>query len=270
MKAVPDPRCGRKTKHNHAEILVCLICGFLAGKTTIRRSMKWCKRHLGELREHLELKNGIASPSTVSRVLSGIDEELFALEFMEWIGEILSTRGIHLAVDGKALRAGMEKAKNFRVPMVLNAMDAATGLVAAQIPIEDKGNEMKAIPKLLKLLDIKGSTVTTDAIGTQTPIMEQILSQKGHFVMMVKKNQPEAYGEIVKYFREMSEDRKRMKKEKDYIPRHPQMQRKYEEIRQVERSRERQEHRWYSVCTESSLLTRTQKEWGGSKGNTGQ
>ena len=175
MKAVPDPRCGRKTKHNHAEILVCLICGFLAGKTTIRRSMKWCKRHLGELREHLELKNGIASPSTVSRVLSGIDEELFALEFME-----------------------------------------------------------------------------------------------GHFVMMVKKNQPEAYGEIVKYFREMSEDRKRMKKEKDYIPRHPQMQRKYEEIRQVERSRERQEHRWYSVCTESSLLTRTQKEWGGSKGNTGQ
>ena len=123
MKAVPDPRCGRKTKHNHAEILVCLICGFLAGKTTIRRSMKWCKRHLGELREHLELKNGIASPSTVSRVLSGIDEELFALEFME-----------------------------------------------------------------------------------------------GHFVMMVKKNQPEAYGEIVKYFREMSEDRKRMKKEKDYIP----------------------------------------------------
>ena len=258
---MPDPRCGRKTKHNHAEILVCLICGFLAGKTTIRRSMKWCKRHLGELREHLELKNGIASPSTVSRVLSGIDEELFALEFMEWIGEILSTRGIHLAVDGKALRAGMEKAKNFRVPMVLNAMDAATGLVAAQIPIEDKGNEMKAIPKLLKLLDIEGSTVTTDAIGTQTPIMEQILSQKGHFVMMVKKNQPEAYGEIVKYFREMSEDCKRMKKEKDYIPRHPQMQRKYEEIRQVERSRERQEHRWYSVCTESSLLTRTQKEW---------
>ena len=86
MKAVPDPRCGREPKRNPAEILVCPVCGFPAGKTTIRRSLKWCKRHLDELRKHLVLKNGVASPSTVSRVLSGIDEELFALEFMEWIG----------------------------------------------------------------------------------------------------------------------------------------------------------------------------------------
>lgn len=73
---------------------------------------------------------------------------------------------------------------------------------------------MKAIPELLKLLDIQESTVTTDAVGTQTQIMEQILSQKGHFVLMVKKNQPQSYEEIVKYFGEMSEDRKRMKEEK--------------------------------------------------------
>lgn len=258
---VPDPRCGRAAKHDLAEILVCLVCGFLAGKTTIRRSLKWCKRHLGELKKHLILKNGIASPSTVSRVLSGIDEELFALEFMEWIGEIVSTKGIHLAIDGKALRAAMEKVKNFRTPMVLNAIDAVTGLVAAQLPIKDKGCEITAIPELLKLLDIKGSTVTTDAIGTQTQIMEQILSQEGHFVMLVKKNQPQAYGEIMKYFGEMSEDRKRMEKEKDYRPRHPEMQRKYEEISQTERNRDRQEYRWYSVCTDCSLLSRTQEEW---------
>ena len=216
---------------------------------------------MGELKKHLVLKNGIASPSTVSRVLSGIDEELFALEFMEWIGEILSTKGIHLAIDGKALRAAMEKGKNFRTPMVLNAIDAVTGLVAAQLPIKDKGCEITAIPELLKLLDIKGSTVTTDAIGTQTQIMEQILSQEGHFVMLVKKNQPQAYGEIMKYFEEMSEDRKRMEKEKDYRPRHPEMQRKYEEISQTERNRDRQEYRWYSVCTDCSLLSRTQEEW---------
>ena len=84
--------------------------------------------------------------------------------------------------------------------MVLNVMDAVTELVAAQIPIKNKDREIKAIPELLKLLDIEGSTVPTDAVGTQTQIMEQILSQEGHFVMMVKKNQPQAYGEIVKYF----------------------------------------------------------------------
>jgi hypothetical protein len=195
MKAVPDPGCGRKTKHDHGEVLVCLVTGFLAGKTTIRGSLRWCKKHLEELRDYLPLKNGIASPSTVCRLLSGMDEELFALEFMEWTGEIVSTKGIHLAVDGKAIRAAMEKVKDFRAPMVLNAIDAVTGVVMAQMPIKNKDCEIKAIPELLKLLDIKGSTVTTDAIGTQTRIMEQILSREGHFVLMVKKNQPQSYEE---------------------------------------------------------------------------
>ena len=139
MKAVLDPRCGRKTKHDHGEVLVCLVAGFLAGKTTVRRSLRWCKKHLEELRGYLPLKNGIASPSTACRLLSGIDEELFALEFMEWIGEIVSTKGVHLAVDGKALRAAMEKVKEFRAPMVLNAVDAVTGVVVAQMPIKKWG-----------------------------------------------------------------------------------------------------------------------------------
>lgn len=258
---MPDPRCGRETKHDHAEVLVCLIAGFLAGRTTIRRSLKWCKKHLEELREYLPLKNGIASPSTACRILSGIDEELFALEFMEWIGEIVDTKGIHLAIDGKALRAAMEKVKDFRAPMVLNAIDAVTGLVLAQIPIWNKECEITAIPELLKLLAIQGSTVTTDAVGTQTQIMEQILSQEGHFVLMVKKNQPQSYDEIVKYFGEMSEDYKKMQEDSSYRPRHPEMQEKYEEVSCPERNRDRQEYRWYSVCTECSLLTKTQKEW---------
>lgn len=261
MRAVPDPRCGRTTKHDHAEVLVCLVAGFLAGRTTIRRSLKWCEKHLEELREYLPLKNGIASPSTVCRLLSGIDEELFALEFMEWIGEIVDTKGIHLAVDGKALRAGMEKVKDFRAPMILNVIDAVTGLVVAQMPIKNKDCEIKAIPEVLKLLDIRGSIVTTDAVGTQTQIMEQILSREGHFVLMVKKNQPQSYGEIVRYFGEMSEDKKRMKENETYRPKYPEMQEKYEEISQKERNRDREEYRWYSVCTECSLLTKTQKEW---------
>ncbi len=261
MKAVPDPRCDRETKHDHAEVLVCLVAGFLAGKTTIRRSLKWCKKHLAELKGYLRLKNGIASPSTVCRILSGIDAELFALEFMEWIGEIVGTKGIHISIDGKALRAAMEKVKDFRAPMVLNAIDVATGLVIAQIPIQNKDCEVKAIPELLKLLDIQGSTVTADAIGTQTKIMEQILSQGGHFVLMVKKNQPQSYDEIVKYMGEMAEDHKKMKEDRNYRPRYPEMQERYEEVCRQERNRDRQEYRWYSVCAECSLLTRTQKEW---------
>ena len=87
------------------------------------------------------------------------------------------------------------------------------------------------------------------------------MSQKGHFVLMVKKNQPQSYEEIVKYLGEMSEDHKKRKEDKGYRPRYPGMQAEYEEISQKESNCDRQECQWYSVCTECSLLTKTQKEW---------
>ena len=261
MRAVPDLRCSWKTKHDQAELLTCLVIGFLAGRTTIRRSLKWCRRHLEWLRNYIPLEHGVASPSTASRVLSGLDEELFALEFMEWIGEILETRGLHLAIDGKALRAAAEKEKGSRAPMILNAVDVVTGLVIAQLPIQNKECEITAIPELLKLLDIRGSTITIDAIGTQTGIMRQILEQGGHFVLTVKKNQSQSYEEILKYLGEMSEDKEKMKRPEGYLPRHPEMQKHYEESYHQEKNRDRYEHRWYSVCTDSGILTKAQKEW---------
>lgn len=261
MDAVPDPRCGRETKHNHAEVLVCLVTGFLVGRTTIRRSLKWCGKHLKWLRKYIPLKNGVASPSTACRILSGIDEELFALSFMEWIGEILGTRGLHLVIDGKALRAATAKVKDFRTPMVMNVLDAVSGLVLAQLPLQNKDCEVTAIPELLKLLDIRESTVTIDAVGTQTEIMKQITDQGGHFVLSVKKNQPQSYEEIMKYFGEMSEDQERMKTEKDFIPRYPEMMAKYEDVKNWEKNRDRYEYRWCQSCSDVSFLTKTQKEW---------
>ena len=261
MKAVPDPRCGRTSKHDHAEVLVCLVTGFLAGRLTIRRSLKWCRKHLEWLRQYLPLKNGVASPSTACRILAGIDEELFALQFTAWIGEIVETRGIHLIIDGKALRAAMEKVKNFRAPMVMNAIDAATGLVLAQLPLQNKECEITVIPELLKVLDIRESTVTIDAIGTQTEIMGQIIRQGGHFVLTVKRNQPQSYEEIEKYFRELMEDYGRMKEDSRFQPRHPEMIKVYEEICLKEKNRDRYEIRRYRVCRYPALLTKTQEKW---------
>jgi len=237
------------------------VIGFLAGRTTIRRSLKWCCHHLQWLRKYIPLENGIASPSTACRLLIGIDEELFAFEFMEWIGEILKTRGLHLVIDGKALRAAMSRVNDYRAPMVMNVIEAVTGLVLAQLPIQNKDCEITAIPELLKLLDIRESTITIDAVGTQSEIMEQILKQKGHFVLTVKKNQPQSYEEIMKYFDEMSEDYKKMKKEPDFRPRHAEMLAEYEEVYYQEKNRDRYEHRWYKVCHDVSLLTKTQEEW---------
>ena len=146
------------------------------------------------------MPNGIASLSTVSRLLSTIDEYLFLFAFIEWIGSIVRTKGVHLAVDGKAIRAAAEKCKGKQAPMMLHVLEAATGLVLAQLPIPAKENEITNIPELLSYLDIRESTITADAMNTQTNVMKQILDQGGHFVMMVKRNHPNSYEEIIRQF----------------------------------------------------------------------
>ena len=146
MKAVEDPRSPREKKHELAEILTYIIAGYVTGHITLRRCLGWCRRHEKWLRGNgLALKNGIASLSTVSRLLSGIDEELFLFVFIEWIGEIVQTKGAHLAVDGKALKAAAAKVRGERAPMLLNAVEAATGLVLAHLPIPDKESEITNI-----------------------------------------------------------------------------------------------------------------------------
>ena len=260
MRAVDDPRCPRVKKHDLAEVLTCLVVGYLTGHTGLRRCHDWCCRHLNWLRQEMKLKNGIASISTFSRLLSTVDEMLFLCAFMEWIGEILDTRGLHIAIDGKALRASLSKVKGGHTPMLLNAIDTATGLVLAQLPIQNKDCEIMEIPELLKLLDIHNSVITTDAIGTQTNIMQQIVDQGAHFVMMVKKNQPTSYDEITRLFSELETDAKLIREGKSGYH-HYDLRDKYYFCKNFEKNRDRNETRLYETCSEPSYITKTHKEW---------
>ena len=89
LHTVPDPRSERNRRHDLAEILICLILGYAAGKVSIRKALEWCERHLKWIRRFIPLQKGVASVPTASRILSQIDEELFLYAFMEWIGEKL-------------------------------------------------------------------------------------------------------------------------------------------------------------------------------------
>lgn len=260
METVEDPRCSREKRHQLAEVLTYVVAGYVSGRTTIRRCVKWAKKHLEWLRKGMQLKNGIASVSTVSRLLSGIDEELFLYAFMEWIGEILDSKGCHIAIDGKAIRAAASKVKSEKAPMLMNAIDAATGLVLAQLPVMDKSNEITGIPQLLKLLNIEGSIITIDAIGTQTEIMEQIHDQNGHFLLPVKRNQPQSYEEIVAFTSKVEEEMEKAKS-KDYVSPYADLINKYDKVSLVEQNRDRYEYRVYSICNDPSPVTKTGGEW---------
>ena len=262
MKSVEDPRSPREKKHELAAVLTYLIAGYVTGHITLRRCLGWCRRHERWLkRKGLPLPNGIASLSTVSRLLSTIDELLFLYTFIEWIGSIVNTKGVHLAVDGKALRAAAEKCKGKRAPMMLHVLEVATGLVLAQLPISAKENEITNIPELLSYLDIRDSTITTDALNTQTSVMEQIIGQGGHFVMMVKKNQLNSYEEIVSQFEAIKSELERMKTDPSYQTMYPEHMKKYDEVAYAEKNRDRYEYREYRIINDASFVSRTTKQW---------
>ena len=262
MKAVEDPRSSRAKKHELAAVLTYLVIGYVTGHTTLRRCLRWCQRKVKYLKKNgLPLPNGIASLSTVSRLLSNIDFELFLFTFVEWVGTIVNTKGTHLAVDGKAIRAAAEKCKGKRAPMMLHVLDVATGLVVAQLPIPDKESEITNIPKLLSYLDIQGSTVTADALNTQTSVMEQIVQQGGHFVMMLKKNHPSSYDEIVHLFEKVKADVECSKKNPLYKTQYPEILAKYDEVAFREKNRDRYEYRAYRIINDISYLSKAANEW---------
>ena len=209
----------------------------------------------------MKLENGIASVATMSQLLSVIDEELFTYVFMEWSGELLDTRGRHLAIDGKALRGGISRVQAGITPMLLNVVDAETGIVLSQMPIQNKENEVIRIPVLLKLLDIRKGIITIDAIGTQTGIMEQILTQGGHFVLLVKNNQPNSRKEILDLFEILEAEKEKKEKDPLYRSAYEEFLLKYDRVYTSESNRDRYEYRDYRICNVKECVTKTAKEW---------
>lgn len=238
-----------------AEIFVCVIMGFLAGNTKLRRIVRWSKRHVEELRGYMPFPNGIPSVSTMSRMLAAVDEDMVSLSIMNWVGEILNTRGIHIAIDGKGLRAAARKIRGERTPYILNAIDVASGLVIGQLAIKEKGSEMAAIPALLELIEMEGSTVTIDAIGTTEKIMDAVCKRGGDFVLQVKKNCPALYDELMKLFdgleKDLESDREGFQNRYESC---------YSEIESSEKNRERNEYRKCQSYSDAEGLKAIQEE----------
>ena len=260
MRMVIDPRCGRKTKHDHAEILTYLAAGYLAGRDSVRRCLQWCRNHIDFLRQHLELKNGIASPATVSRILGNIDEEIFCLAFIEWMTGILNTKGINIAIDGKALRGSTEKIRNRKTPYILNAIDTATALVIAQLPIAEKENEITAIPKLLKLLNIQESLVTIDAIGTVQSVIDTINEKEADYLLTVKKGNPLTYQETKEMFAELGKENKRITAHPGQTVTYEKQMDSYDVFKTIEKNRSRMEYRTMQICHNTDLITICKKQ----------
>ncbi len=200
-----DPRMDRTKLHSLGDILFITLCAVLTGANSWTEVEVYGNEKLDWLRTVLALPHGIPSHDTFGRVFSRLHPKQFERCFLQWMTTLAEkSDGRLIAIDGKALRRSFDKANGRAAIHMVSAWCETNSLVLGQLATEEKSNEITAIPRLLKLLDVKGAVVTIDAMGCQKVIAEKIVTQGGDYVLQVKKNQPELYDLMTSTFDELT------------------------------------------------------------------
>lgn len=196
LESVPDPRTGNAKKHKLGDILFMSIAAAVAGADTWYDIEDYAVAHEDFFRKYLELPAGIPSHDTFNRVFAIMDPKALEEHYQEWVNDYVKLQpGDIISVDGKTIRGAGSRGSNSAVHMV-SACLSESGISLGQIKIDEKSNEITAVPKLLDMLDIKGCVVTADAMSCQTKIVDKIVEKKGYYVLAVKDNQRRLAEEI--------------------------------------------------------------------------
>jgi predicted transposase YbfD/YdcC len=173
------------------------LCGVVCGANNWVEIEAYGKAKYEWLRQFLALPNGIPSHDTFGDVFARIDPEAFERCFPAWVNELVSLSGGQVvAIDGKTLRGASDSGAGKRAIHMVSAWASANGLVLGQVKVDEKSNEITAIPALLELLALTGCTVTIDAMGCQTAIAEQIVKHDAEYVLSLKENQGRLYEDV--------------------------------------------------------------------------
>jgi len=196
-----DPRVERTKLHQLRDIIVIAICAIICGADDWVEVALFGNAKLAWLSTFLELPNGIPSHDTFGRVFARLNAEQFQQCFLAWIQAVSAvTRGQVIALDGKVLRGSCNRLLGPAGIAMVSAWATANHLVLGQVKVDDKSNEITAIPKLLQVLELAGCIVTIDALGCQTEIAQAIVEQDADYVLAVKENQGHLYEDIKDLF----------------------------------------------------------------------
>ena len=201
--ALPDPRVERTKEHLLIDILTIGLCAILCGGEGWTDMATFGRAREGWLRTFLALPNGIPSHDTFGRVFAALDPVAFEAAFARWVRAVApAAPPPSIALDGKTLRRSHDRANGRAALHLVSAWADASGLVLGQVAVADKANEIVALPHLLALLDVRGCTVTIDAIGCQTAIAAQIVAQGGDYILALKGNHPTLHDDVQAIFAE--------------------------------------------------------------------
>jgi predicted transposase YbfD/YdcC len=198
FQGLPDPRINRKKRHALVDIILLSILAVLCGAESYDSIALFGKTNFAFLKQILELKNGIPSHDTINRVFSILNHRSFERLFIQWANKLKDSGRLKnvIAIDGKTVRGSKDSFHDHSPVHLVHAWCVGNNICLGQRKTETKSNEITAIPELLDLLEIKGSIITIDAMGTQTAIVKKIIEKEGDYILAVKENQKTLLEEI--------------------------------------------------------------------------
>jgi predicted transposase YbfD/YdcC len=195
-EGLEDPRTGNAALHDLHDLLMIALCTVLAGGENATDMAEFAKAKEPLLRGFLRLTNGIPSHDTFSRLFRLLDPEKFGAAFQRFMAAFSQQCQGVVAIDGKVLRRSHDRAKGKSALHMVSAWGCEQRMVLGQIAIDDKSNEITAVPKLLEMLSLKGTIVTTDALNCQRAIAQQIVDQGGDYALALKANQATLHADV--------------------------------------------------------------------------
>lgn len=196
-----DPRVEGRCDHKLLDMIIIAVCGVLCGADSWVGIETVGKAKESWFREFLELEHGIPSHDTFGYVFSKLDAEAFQSRFVRWVEAVFRvTKGQVVAIDGKTARGSHDKAIGKEAIHLVSAWASSNGIVLGQRKVDDKSNEITAIPDLLRLLNVSGCIVTIDAMGCQTKIAQSIRNEKADYILRVKDNHSSLKQDLVDWF----------------------------------------------------------------------
>lgn len=198
---MPDPRVEGRCDHLLREIIMVAVCAVLSGAESWSEVEQFGESKLEWLKGYLELPAGIPSHDTFGRVFRLLDAEAFQERFMHWVETTFTVeRGQVIAVDGKTARGSRDNYRGQDAIHLVSAFAHASGLLLGQRKVDEKSNEITAVPELLRSLFIKGCIITVDALNCQKDIAQTIIDGGADYVFALKGNHPQLHQEVIEWF----------------------------------------------------------------------
>jgi predicted transposase YbfD/YdcC len=198
--AIKDTRQAWKVAYPLREVLFLGVCGTIAGSDDYDDIVDWGQAHLSFLRGFSEFYHGIPCADWLRTVMNRIDPDLFAACFSSWVAICWPDKPDLIAIDGKTSRRSHDRKRGQKALHLVSAFATRSRLVLGQEAIDEKSNEITAIPVLLERLDLAGALVSIDAMGCNPNIAQNILDAKADYLLAVKDNQPTLHADVKSYF----------------------------------------------------------------------